>query len=142
MLISISMSNLVGFGQPDTTIDRQIESRPFRHDSSSKDSHKEIRPSSPTAGVATQLEEQFTILPMQAFCDKIYNLCTLLKSSVLLQVIMEYLFIKIMWTEFQLHKQESVLMNGDAINGAINGAPQAVKVNGEDSVNKGVSIYK
>ena len=55
---------------------------------------------------------------------------------------MEYLFIKIKWTEFQLHKQESVLMNGDAINGAINGAPQAVKVNGEDSVNKGVSIYK
>ena len=79
---------------------------------------------------------------MQAFCDKIYNLCTLLKSSVLVLVIMEYLFIKMMWTEFQLHKRESVLMNGDAINGAINGAPQAVKVNGEDSVNKGVSIYK
>ena len=38
--------------------------------------------------------------------------------------------------------QAGVLMNGDAINGAINGAPQAVKVNGEDSVNKGVSIYK
>ena len=57
--------------------------------------------------LATQLEEPFTILPMQAFCDKIYNLCTLLKSSVLLLVIMEYLFIKIMWTKFQLHKQES-----------------------------------
>jgi len=26
--------------------------------------------------LATQLEEPFTILPMQAFCDKIYNWCT------------------------------------------------------------------
>jgi hypothetical protein len=25
--------------------------------------------------LATQLEEPFTILPMQAFCDKIYNWC-------------------------------------------------------------------
>jgi predicted membrane chloride channel (bestrophin family) len=25
--------------------------------------------------IATQLEEPFTILPMQAFCDKIYNWC-------------------------------------------------------------------
>lgn len=29
-----------------------------------------------TLPVATQLEEPFTILPMQAFCDKIYNWCT------------------------------------------------------------------
>ena len=26
--------------------------------------------------LSTQLEEPFTILPMQAFCDKIYNWCT------------------------------------------------------------------
>ena len=26
--------------------------------------------------LATQLEEPFTILPMQGFCDKIYNWCT------------------------------------------------------------------
>ena len=25
--------------------------------------------------LATQLEEPFTILPMQSFCDKIYNWC-------------------------------------------------------------------
>merc|ERR1712151_1467083 len=25
--------------------------------------------------IATQLEEPFTVLPMQAFCDKIYNWC-------------------------------------------------------------------
>ena len=26
--------------------------------------------------IGTQLEEPFTVLPMQAFCDKIYNWCT------------------------------------------------------------------
>ena len=30
--------------------------------------------------LATQLEEPFTILPMQAFCDKIYNWCTEIMS--------------------------------------------------------------
>ena len=32
--------------------------------------------------LATQMEEPFTILPMQAFCDKIYNWCTEICSFV------------------------------------------------------------
>ena len=30
--------------------------------------------------LATQMEEPFTILPMQAFCDKIYNWCNEIAS--------------------------------------------------------------
>ena len=73
---------------------------------------------------------------MQAFCDKIYNWCTEIVSFAPGD------------NGIPIYKndvdgiptaQPGVLMNGEAINGAINGAPQAVQ---GDSVNNGVSIYK
>ena len=75
-------------------------------------------------------------MPMQAFCDKIYNWCTEIVSFAPGD------------NGIPIYKndvdgiptsQPGVLMNGEAINGAINGAPQAVQ---GDSVNNGVSIYK
>ena len=88
--------------------------------------------------LATQLEEPFTILPMQAFCDKIYNWCTEIVSFAPGDNGIPIYKINV---DKIPTSQAGVLMNGESIDGAINGA-QAVKLNG-DSVNIGVSpIYK
>jgi hypothetical protein len=63
--------------------------------------------------LATQLEEPFTILPMQAFCDKIYKWCTEIVSFAPGD---NNNVDKIPTSQAGV---ESVLMNGDAIN-AIN----------------------
>ncbi len=79
-----------------------------------------------------QLEDSFTILPMQVFwCTDIVSFAPGDNGIPIYKINVDKI----------PTSQAGVLMNGESIDGAINGA-QAVKLNG-DSVNIGVSpIYK